>query len=938
MEGSNTSSTSNRKGQFVDRVDDVLQFLTRLRTLSLDQVTDSSLSNLNKEIELRIQSLKTCNPRSLNAEQHTQLEAAGLKLWNWSTHEKRREDDGAPPQRCKFLCLTRVLSLSMVALARRNDDNCTKSITYLRRLAIKTSRSCIANSEYEYALWALQKAVEYNGLLQRVQGSPSEESRTCSQFEAEYSTLRIAWKEDRMDVADHLYAGIMNLMTKVDTASTEQLADALFEIGRDLTSKKNFILAVKWLERALEQINAQEMSQLSRDAVELRLAIYQGLIQAYLDVGTPDYIKRAENHVAYLEDGLGDKLVVLLFQIEILLHSPAETFDSKAYAGMLRRMMRIVDLSEPSFKLLLHHIRKLDEKDGANASLVLDDFLITYILHCQREQWIDRAIVLRAHVAVRDGSTESLQAFETALDRVLPTTGHPLSANTAAGIQTLIWKKADAEFTLEKYSSAARWFQVALHPIFEQSGPLNASKMARKLCICAIQQNDLSAARDILQTLNDVTLKEPMTAYLAFKVALRQEDVNSALKCLEQITAASSSDPRYLYACCLEAQQAQDRIITIKALQHVVNEDQLRSSSSIHLPALLRTLIRLEVSALNDENQDDTHKGSLATDICKIFEVAVKEIETERRNSKSDRLFTIEELNWFSKNAYNLGLENTLTWDARNIVTILECCIAVISSYPLDISSQMAADISLRSMFCSFMVATVLLALARSEDDAEHRLQSYVAMRRHVHKFLEDLELRSEALDEASREDLQAKLSTLLVFEFEAATCLQSWDDLKSIVLRAQLGQNALAYQAMADCILRCKSVPNQVLYQIMREIVNQIWKLEHFDDRKLAKYMRCLLKATLHMEHQIPLTFIAEVSAMIKELASKNKAFPPVELEWITITAFNHGVDLYGIHEDGLSKAWIAHALTIAHHLPDDNELEMQLRDRYTKLKWEEA
>ncbi len=226
-------------------------------------------------------------------------------------------------------------------------------------------------------------------------------------------------------------------MAQVDTVLAEKLADALFEIGRDLTLKKNFVLAVKWLERALELINAQNMSQLSRDAIELRLAISQALIQAYLDIGTPDYIDRAENHIAYIGDELGDKLVVLLFRTEVLLRSPAEIFDSKAYADILRRMMRIVDISESSFKLLIHHIRKLDEKNNPAASSVLDDFLTTCILTCQREQWIDKAIILRTHMAIRGGSPESIQALEAVLDRVLPSTGNPLSANTAAGIQTV---------------------------------------------------------------------------------------------------------------------------------------------------------------------------------------------------------------------------------------------------------------------------------------------------------------------------------------------------------------------------------------------------------------------------------------------------------------------------------------------------------------------
>lgn len=58
------------------------------------------------------------------------------------------------------------------------------------------------------------------------------------------------------------------------------------------------------------------------------------------------------------------------------------------------------------------------------------------------------------------------------------------------------------------------------------------------------------------------------------------------------------------------------------------------------------------------------------------------------------------------------------------------------------------------------------------------------------------------------------------------------------------------------------------VLYQTMRELVNQIWSVQHFGDEKLAKYMRCLLKATLPMKHEVPLSLIGEISAMVKQLA----------------------------------------------------------------------
>ncbi|KAI0205435.1 SPO22-domain-containing protein [Astrocystis sublimbata] len=865
MDDLKTPSAANR-GQLVDAV---IRLSSHLRTLSFAHAAELATEKLNDDIDSQVQALKTHDARPLTAEHRTQLTAAGLDLWNWGTRERRRVDsDGSvPPGTGKFFCLVRLLSFSMLVLARQTDDHSQRSILHLEQLAIKTTRTCIATKEIESGLWALQKAVEYNGRLQPPQGSPSGNgSLTSSQFEVKCSTLRVAWKGDRMDVADHVYGKLESLVPNIDAVSAEKTADALFEIGRDLAQKKNLALAGKWLERAYELINALELGQLSRDAIELRLAISQTLIQVYLEIGGPDYMSRAENHIAYVESELGDKLIVLLFRTELLLRSPNETFDSEAYADIIRRMMRSIDMTESSFNLLIHHIRKLDVRNRPAAISVLDDFFLPNILGSQQEQWIDKAIMLRTYIATRDGPPEFVQGLEVVLDKVLPCMGKPLPVNAAVGMHTLIWKKADADFSQGEFCSAAKWYNLALHPALEQSGPSNLG--------------------EILQAMNDDTLKEPMTAYLAFRVALKQEDADSALRCLNQISETSSTGSECLYACCLEAQQVQDKITTIKALQLIVHKRRSHLSSSIHLPALLRVLIRLEVSVLTDEKESNREKEGMVEDLCNIFKAAADEIQKERRDCKSDKLFTVEELDWFCKNAYNLGLEKTMIWDARHIISMLECCLSILPSYPPDIPAQKANDNSLRAMFCNFMAATVLLALARSNDNTESRLQDYLDMRSH--------------------------------------------DDLKSIVLKAKAGQSLSAYQAMADCILRCESVPPQVLYQTMRDLINQIWALENFGNEKLAKYMRCLLKVTLPMEHGIPLNLIDEISS--------KKQFPFMELEWITITAFNHGVDLFGLHEDELSKAWISHALTIAHYLPDGGELERQLQEKHTKLKWDDV
>jgi hypothetical protein len=55
-----------------------------------------------------------------------------------------------------------------------------------------------------------------------------------------------------------------------------------------------------------------------------------------------------------------------------------------------------------------------------------------------------------------------------------------------------------------------------------------------------------------------------------------------------------------------------------------------------------------------------------------------------------------------------------------------------------------------------------------------------------------------------------------------------------------------------------------------------------------------------------------------------------------MTTTAFNHGIDLYGSNEDEASKAWIAHAFTLAHYHQDGGEMEKMLHERHENLKWD--
>jgi len=188
-------------------------------------------------------------------------------------------------------------------------------------------------------------------------------------------------------------------------------------------------------------------------------------------------------------------------------------------------------------------------------------------------------------------------------------------------------------------------------------------------------------------------------------------------------------------------------------------------------------------------------------------------LEREERDGPSgQKRFTIDELEWFSRNAYNLALKHTAAWDLRAVVRMLTACVSIISHFPPDIGSK--ADLSLKTLFSHFVISSALVALARTQDNVEKQQQDYIAMRKHVMAFDNELPDYLPQLEDVAREDMLRKHATLLAFDFEGAVVLQQWDDLGSIIQRAAPCKSISSLQAMADILLRAQA-PGQGRCQV---------------------------------------------------------------------------------------------------------------------------
>ncbi|KAL7906904.1 meiosis protein SPO22/ZIP4 like domain-containing protein [Trichoderma velutinum] len=917
---------------------------------SLDARTiDLLLADTSHHIQLIHNTASLSLTSSLPPNLAKDIERHGRDLWNLCVRLKRERDASVSMEKTKLLLKARSLAFYMLELGRsagRSKEDVGTEVAYLMSLSLTLGKHCVQDSDLDLARLALQKTAE---LMEKLKAIPLDaldlrEQSERTKLDAEYLAMRTAlsWKEDRLDVAEHMFVKIDALRPTLDSRSAEIIADTLQHIGFDLASKGDHGMAVKWLKRAYDVINHQALDQLSSKGLELRLAICQGLVRGLLDIGTLVCVQEANSLIEYIASEIGDKPLVLHWRLELLQKAPGEVLDIDAYSSILHRMVRSFDYSDPSFYFLLHHIKCLREKNHRLARGLLDELLLQHIISSKKSEWIGKTVVRRIWMSTVDdiNSMEASADLQKLLDKVNDALSEPLACDIAGAAHSIMWSKIDSILFDKNYEAAEAWCSIALHRVFVNSGEANLGKFSRKLVICALGGNNTEKARQILHSMSENAKNHILTRYLAFKVSLIDWDHELGSESIRHLSRLSDSSQGHdvLYACIREAQQAGDKLCTLTALQAIIESWTTDQATPSNLTSILRCSIRLIHLIEEKGNEDEVGSQSVAYagDLCHIFEKAAEQAIQHPKDDEGNTVFTVPELHWFRKNAYNMGVAKCDTWQLSHIIRIFKTCLAFSACYPKDLPLGEATDIAVMALRCHFVIAAAFVSLARAEDRVEEQLQYYLQVRHHMDEFFAILETNADKIpNENTAADLNTKLSTLFIFDFEAATVLRDWDGLNEIVRKAKTCRDEVMYKAMGDCVLRSKA-PGKALFSTMRLIINEIFELEEFDYEKLAKYIRCMFQAILGLDDPSALQLVDQAVQIAREGKEAGNRLPSAELEWLVATSFNHAIDYYARGEEEPCHRWALKAMHLAEYIDDGGLFRDTLQEKFAKLQFD--
>ena len=171
----------------------------------------------------------------------------------------------------------------------------------------------------------------------------------------------------------------------------ENVADLTLEIGKDQIAKASYHVAQQWLEKSYDLMLAHRLADLSADAPDLKMTISYHTIKALLKIGGDIERERARGLLIDLRLDCGDRLVVLLLELDLLSTQPTPI--AKEYSSILERIIRSVHLTHSNFKTIVYHVHKLKNMSAQEAYSVLKVLLLERLYGAANDQWIEKVIV-----------------------------------------------------------------------------------------------------------------------------------------------------------------------------------------------------------------------------------------------------------------------------------------------------------------------------------------------------------------------------------------------------------------------------------------------------------------------------------------------------------------------------------------------------------------
>ncbi|KAJ5441745.1 Meiosis specific protein SPO22 [Penicillium cf. griseofulvum] len=758
-----------------------------------------------------------------------QLDVIGTMLWNdcieLMVSRGHNQDD--------VLLLGKVRALAFALL---------RSLRSLH-LALKVALICIVNEQREIALNILSVAAMR---LESIQPPELELDPDINRtLTTQYNLLRarLCWLQDRVDISEHFFAKIPVPGLSEDA---ELIFETCFAIGDSALARRQYDVAVRWLQRARDHLEALYLKTQMKypNYHNWNLVVRHSIAVACTQIKSPESTATYDVEIIYLRQNYPEHPAVVLFDLS-MGYNPRNN-------GLLQALSSLVEkttLTVTNMPIIFQFARSLGHAGGSDNGMEALRMLLMRPL--PTTEWTEKCFISFMLLLSRLQCSHSMRictlrsVLEALEQRGLPS----ISTGAAHASVICIWKMAGEALLKNDYWTAHLWLQACSDPkIFQNCAQYIQIAIQKKLLACYLQTGNLDAARQLMDRGLVQSQVDCGRMYLSYKLTLLEGKDGSGHFFLGFPLQPVPHKQMSLLSCAMEAQRQGKPEEVLNCLEQFIK--CLTSDDIYHhdFPAAEHHIFAI---TLLFKELSRGFSQRLGNCIQTVLKSALSYAKKNSMFEGGDQEVSVTQLQWLYFATYKFALKLMNSSGFLWTVPVLEYSKEFALQYREIAYPEMGSKAPRPHLFAVFYLLLLAASLkARRVIDVTEKITLYENVRAYFRQ-LDDLHGWDDGEEEADkhtneREDRHHDIAQF--FDLEAAIYLANWDDVARICASDDEFPKPKFYAPIMDLTFQF-NLPPRLAIQIIRRIVSKLSELQ--DDPpttwqrdfriSLPRYLHCL-------------------------------------------------------------------------------------------------
>lgn len=803
----------------------------------------------------------------------------------------------------KILCFVKFFACLMLSIGELMEENSLKLKFRSLSCFVKTLKSCIDEKSMSLAQKIQEHADREYQVLESINENFDKTAKSefiRNKIELFIIKMQISIIEGDIEMAK-LYEERCDLSNnEIDSKVILETSRIIFNTCLNLYEKKNYENVIYFLNKIVDKVNSID----DIDSKSIKCSIFSLLAKSCFELKTNESLKIASNSIQLLKNI--DSTSLDSFKFDIKLKRLQSVHTNEIEQSIIQMLMSVPIIS--NFKSILSIINEHSNSDPLSA-IKCFEFTMTNKLDPETDQdALEMLLIAMINAYIKDLLTpidikhEKLFKFFDISEKLFI---KPICKKTSSTAVTLLWTTGKKELKNNNFEDAIHWFELILHRMIQVNED-DKSKTQRALQNCYINIENYDEALKIYELMNDEGKKSLITQYNLFKIYMEINDEIKLMKSLKKISESNEKIAIPLLSLCAINTKSNSRIAIesmLKLFKKIKNQNDLEISIS----KTVRCVIELILKESNELFEKE-YTNTLLTLFDEAFKFANDTIHV--KNYK----FSNDELKWFASKSFNISRNCLINEDYVNGEMISQISI----NFNNLIIDNISIEESLRNKIWSFRAKLIeIMCTSKLTNISSEILWNSIRNKSlNLRVLIDEIKIVNQNRVEFDKVENEFKecLMDVTLFQFQSELELSNWSSATTIVNEC-MNIRCIEFDSTLINILVDEKYPDMIKSTIISIIIEKNISNYEIEGIVLARWLRLLLKTSngFNESEQACLKIIDKIIQRIRSSNSAESKLPSHEIEWLSSTCWNNGVNKM-FNEDRINgKNWCELAIGLS-------------------------